>query len=418
MSKTSQFGEDHPLREKVDRLPITAGVYLMKDTQGVVIYVGKAINLRNRVRSYINGGDGRMHVRYLVNELADVEFALTATEREALILEDTLIKKFRPKYNIRLRDDKTYLSIRFNLNDPFPRIELVRRPKQDGARYFGPFSSAASVRRTVDFVNRFFPLRTCEDSDLKGRTRPCLQYQIKRCVAPCVDYVTREQYRDLVDQVVMVLEGKDDDLLGTLKQQMANAAERMDFEHAAMLRDRLKALQAVTSQQQVVSPTQVDRDILGFYRDADEVALAVIPVRQGRMQDNRTFVFSGQVAEDAEILSSFLTQLYDEGDYIPKEILLPFDLEGRDVLEDLLKERAGRKVAVQVPQRGDKTRLIELAEQTASFDVLRGGVLWEARLQTLCAELALTERACKPAAVVAVGFRLDEPGAVEIGLGK
>lgn len=383
------------LRDKVDKLPTTPGVYLMKDPAGVVIYVGKAINLRSRVRTYFNGGDGRLHVRYLMAEIADLDFSLANSEREALILEDTLIKKFKPRYNIRLRDDKTYLSIRFNLPEDFPRIELMRRPKQDGARYFGPYSSATSVRRTVEFISRFFPLRTCEDSELKGRTRPCLQYQIKRCNAPCVGLVSKTDYRQIVDHVVMILEGRDDELLQSLRTAMSQAAEAMDFEKAASYRDRIKALQATTEQQQVVSHAQIDRDILGFHREADEVCFAVIPVRSGRMQDNRTFYFSGQAAEDTELLASFITQLYPDGDFIPREILLPFDLDERKVLEEILKDRSSHKVTLQVPQRGDKTRLIDLAEQTAKA--------------SLAQELDQTRRADKASIELQKALKMPKP---------
>jgi len=355
----------HPLKGKVDRFPTEPGVYLMKGARGVVLYVGKATNLRNRVRSYVHGGDGRPHIRYLMAEVSDIEFSLTANPRDALILEDTLIKKFRPKYNIRLRDDKTYLSLRFDLRQPFPRLEMMRRPRQDGAQYFGPFSSAAGLRRTVDFINRNFPLRTCNDTDFKSRTRPCLQHQIKRCLAPCVGYIDQDAYSDLVAQVVMVLEGKNQDLVVQLLQQMNGAAEILDFEQAAALRDRLQALKAVTAQQQVVSASDVDRDIIGFHREADEVAIAVIPIREGRMQDNRTFVFSGQVAEDGELLETFVAQRYGVGSHLPREILLPMVLTAQEDLEAILRERAGKKVVIRVPRRGDKTRLIDLAGQTA-----------------------------------------------------
>lgn len=378
-------GADIPLKEKVERLPTTAGVYLMKDADGVVIYVGKAVNLRARVRSYFSGGDGRAQVRYLMSEIKDLDFSLVADGQEALILEDTLIKKYRPRYNIKLRDDKTYLSIRFDLRAPFPRIELVRRPRLDGARYFGPFSSAAHVRRTIEFIKRYFPLRTCRNQEFAKRARPCLQHQIKRCLAPCVRYVSEAQYREVVQQVVLVLEGKDHELLRLLEKQMKDAAERMEFEQAAVLRDRLKALETVTTRQQAASHTDVDRDIIGFHREADDVSLAVIPVRQGRMQDNRTFVFEKQVAEDNEILSTFMTQLYGEDDYIPREILLPFDLEERPALEEILKKRAGHRINLLVPQRGDKTRLIALAEQTAH------AVLTQDLDQTRRAERAATE---------------------------
>lgn len=353
------------LHASIERLPTSPGVYLMKDRDGVVIYVGKAINLRQRVKQYFSGHDGRFHVRFLVQEVDTIDFSLASSEREALILEDTLIKKFRPRYNVRLRDDKTYLSIRLDLKHSFPRIELMRRPRQDGARYFGPYSSAATVRQTVELISRFFPLRTCEDSELRGRTRPCLQYQIKRCLAPCVGLIDTESYRRLSQHVVLVLEGKDQELKMVLSEQMQEAAEALDFEEAARLRDRLRGLEALTARQQVVTHQLLDRDVLGFHREGEEVALAVLPIRAGRMQDSRTFYFNQMAAENAEILASFMTQLYAEGELIPKEVLLPFEMDEQPLLEELLRERAGHKISLHAPQRGDKTRLVDLAAQTA-----------------------------------------------------
>lgn len=358
-----------PLKDRAERLPTSPGCYLMKDADGVVIYVGKATNLRARVRSYFGVGDGRHHVRFLMQKVRDIEFALARDEREALLLENTLIKKHRPRYNIRLRDDKTYLSVRFDLKEDWPRLGLVRRPRSDGARYFGPYSSAVAVRQTLELIGQHFPLRTCTDREMANRTRPCIQHQIKRCVAPCVGYVSREDYADLCDQVVMVLDGKDRELAETLQGRMNTAAADLDFERAAFLRDRLKALEAVSARQQVVSHGGEDRDILGFHREGDEVVIVVVPVRRGRMQENQTFHFKDQAGEDPEILSSFLTQLYGDDRFIPTEILIPLDLAERETLEEILTERhpTGRKVRLHLPQRGDKTKLVELAEQTAEM---------------------------------------------------
>ena len=355
-----------PLLRRAGRLPRLPGVYLMKDARGKVIYVGKATNLRARVRSYFSGNDERAQVAYLLAEVADIDFTLASSPREALILEDVLIKKFRPRYNIRLRDDKTYLSIRMDLRAPFPKIELMRRPRDDGARYFGPYTSAASARQTVGFIKRHFPLRSCEDSEFQRRRRPCLEHQIGRCLAPCVGRVSSEDYRAIVDQVVLVLEGKNKTLRRMLEARMRAEAEALAFEQAAILRDRILALDLVTARQEAVVQSRVDGDAVGWVREADDVAIAVVPVRQGRMQDSRSFVFSGVVADDDEVMTSFLVQHYREQGEIPSEISVLERFEQMTTVAEVLAERAGRRVVLSAPVRGRKRRMVDLAMQTAA----------------------------------------------------
>ncbi len=353
------------LRTRAERLPRAPGVYLMKDGQGRVIYVGKASDLRARVRTYFAGGDGRVHVAFLLNEVAEVDFSLTSSAREALILEDVLIKKFRPRYNIRLKDDKTYLSIRIDLRDPFPRLELMRRPPDDGARRFGPFSSAASTRRMVGFIRRHFPLRSCEDAEFRRRRRPCLEHQIGRCLAPCVGRVSREAYREVVDQVILVLEGKRQELRRVLEAEMRRAADALEFEKAAEFRDRLRALELVTARQEAVTDSSADQDAIGYCREGGDLAVAVVPVRKGRMQDSRTFFFEGTVAGDEDALASFLLQYYRDGEEVPAEILLPEGFGQSGDVAAVLGDRAERRVRVATPVRGRKHRLLALADRTA-----------------------------------------------------
>lgn len=359
------------LREKTERLPTSPGCYLMKDQDGVVIYVGKAINLRARVRQYMNLTDGRYSVKFLMQRVVEIDVALARDEREALLLENSLIKKYRPRYNIKLRDDKTYLSARLDTNSAWPRLTLVRRPRPDGARYFGPWTSSGVIRDALELIEHHFPLRTCEDRELNSRTRPCLQYQIKRCLAPCVNYVDTATYQQVVDQVVLVLEGKEKELEERLEADMMARAMAEQYEDAARLRDRIKALQKLTSRQQMVSMGFEDRDILGFHREGDELVMVVVPVRRGKMQDNHTYHFKDMAGEDGELLSSFIGLYYGEDDFVPAEIFCPFEFPEREVMEQILSERSPRKVHLKVPQRGEKTRLVALAQQTAEVFLQR-----------------------------------------------
>jgi excinuclease ABC subunit C len=350
---------------RAERLPTTAGVYLFKNRRGDVIYVGKAVNLKARVRQYLSGSDERPMVPFLVRQAADVEAIATATEKEALLLENTLIKKHQPKFNVKLVDDKNFLHLRIDAREPWPRFTLVRRIGVDGARYFGPFASASRARQTLAFVQKSFPLRTCTDAVLKTRKRPCLLHQMGRCVAPCVDLTTAEDYAAILDDAVLFLEGKRRPLVARLTARMRAQAEAERFEDAARTRDLLRSIEATLERQQVIDPRLGDRDVWGLFREGAAGAVTVMPVRDGAMGEPRITLFDGEIGDDGELLSSWINALYAEGSEIPREILVPVAPADADALGEVLGERRAGAVEVRVPQRGDKVRLVELATENA-----------------------------------------------------
>ncbi len=359
---------DPSLREVLDRIPAEPGVYLMKDKKGRVVYIGKAASLRARVRSYFTrSGDTRAFVSLLGRLLSDVETVVTNNEKEALLLENNLIKKHQPRFNVNLRDDKNYLVLRLDPRLDYPRLEVVRRIGTDGARYFGPYHSATSARETLTVVNRHFKLRTCSDHVMASRRRPCLQYQIKRCDAPCVFPVDKQAYAEQVRDVSLFLEGKDRELVGRLDTRMREAASREEYESAAAIRDQLRSLEKTLEEQRVVSDELRDQDVIGFHREGTAVEIAVLHVRGGKLLGRRTFHFGGQEFPDEEIVSSFVSLYYDLGSYIPDEVLLPLAIEDAAVKAEWLRERRGGKRAVDVlvPQRGPRAKLVELAHKNA-----------------------------------------------------
>jgi excinuclease ABC subunit C len=355
------------LREILDRIPPDPGVYLMKDKKGRIIYIGKALSLRNRVRSYFTrGGDGRAFVALLGRLLGDIETVVTNNEKEALLLENNLIKKHQPRFNVNLRDDKNYLVLRLDPRANYPRLEVVRRIGTDGARYFGPYHSATSCRQTLAVVNRHFKLRTCTDHVLANRKRPCLQYQIKRCDAPCVYPVDRADYNEQVRDVGLFLEGKDSELVARLTGRMKDASSKMEYESAGAIRDQLRSLEATLQEQRVVSEEQRDQDVIGFHREGAAVEIAVLHVRGGKLLGRRTFSFGSQEFPDEEIVSSFVSLYYDLGSYIPDEVLLPLAIEDHATKSEWLRERrGGKKVEVLAPQRGARAKLLVLAQKNA-----------------------------------------------------
>lgn len=350
---------------RLDELPKAPGVYLMKNARGEVLYVGKASNLRSRVGSYFGKeAHDRYQVRFLVSKVASVETVLTDNAKEALLLENTLIKKHRPRYNIDLKDDKSYVSLKLSVRDEFPRIYVTRRIKKDGSLYFGPYSSAWACREVAEFIEAHFKLRTCGDHEFRNRVRPCLQYQIKRCDAPCVGYVDREAYGKVVRQVRLFLEGKSGELKKIVCDLMQGAAEREAYEEAARYRDLLRDIDKTLERQKVVSHRVVTRDVVGLHREGEALSVYLMMVREGSLQENRSFHFKSH-EEDAEVLASFLLQYYAEGRFIPAEILLPAVLPEAASLAEILGERAGRKVELMLPQRGEKSALLKLAGQNA-----------------------------------------------------
>lgn len=361
-------------------LPTLPGVYLMRNAGGEVIYVGKAKDLRARVKTYFLGGDGRAQIEFLLKKVQQLETIVTDTENQAFILERDLITKYKPRYNIRLKDDKAYISIRVDKNQAWPRLEMVRRIEQDGAQYFGPYSFSYELRSLLEIIRRVVPLRTCTDTVFYNRTRPCLEYQIRRCAGPCCLPVERIQYMQWVKQACAILEGRTEGLVKDLTQQMEQASEELRFEDAALIRDRMKALQSAKQNHALVSRSADDRDVFSLYREEALATLSVLRVRLGRISDNVNFSFTDVQVSDEEILEAAITQFYESGREVPPEIILPRQLANQSMLLDALSAKHGARVEITVPQRGIKARLLSLGDLNAqqhfatSFDAASRGM--------------------------------------------
>ena len=358
------------LEEKLKNLPTVPGVYLHKDDAGKIIYVGKAKNLRNRVRSYFQSGRGHdRKTRELVRRIVDLEFIVTDNEVEALVLESNLIKQHKPRYNVLLKDDKQYPHLKLTIAEAFPRVMITRRIQRDGALYFGPFLPASLARRTIDLINRTFQLRTC-DIEIDGKLpRPCLEYHIKRCLGPCVKGLcTSEEYQESVRDVRLFLEGKSKELALEYETRMERAAEEMKYELAARYRDLRKTVLAVSEQQKMAVTSDRDVDIFGYYREGSRLALQLFTMREGKIVGRREFFWEDLAEDDAfdpsAFLSEVLTQYYST-DYVPREVSVPNDFEDRELLEKALTERKGRRVHIRVPKRGEERGRVELAEKNA-----------------------------------------------------
>lgn len=350
----------------ISSVPQSPGCYIMLDEKGRILYVGKAKNLRARVRQYISESDSRYSVKFLMRRVARITFLVTENEKEALLLENSLIKQNKPRYNVHLRDDKTYISLRFDPREEFPRITVVRRFKRDGARYFGPYHDTSAARRTLRQIQRMFALRTCSDHVLYNRTRPCLYYQMKQCVAPCVGYVSRDQYHEVVEQVLLILEGRSPELEKRLVERIQSLAEQLDFEQAAVLRDRLFDLRRTMEKQSAVTLRgEEDRDVFGYYNDGRYTEVQVLFYRGGKMLGGKTFSFERQEMPVEELLGTLVLQYYADAPLIPAEVLLPCALEETEALSEILTDQRGRAVTVHYPQRGDKKSLVELAMRNA-----------------------------------------------------
>lgn len=369
------------------KFPTLPGVYLMQGEKGEILYVGKAKNLRSRLRSYFSAeGDGRAHIRFLMNRVREIETIVTDTEKEALILENTLIKKHRPRYNIQLRDDKTYVSIRLDPREEFPALQVVRKVQRDGALYFGPYSSGSAVRETLKEIYRLFPLRHYPIETCRRRGRPCLFYQIGQCSAPCYGRIDRQGYGELVKGVMALLSGQESEVLTLLRMRMSEAATAMRFEEAATLRDQIRAIEQTVERQKVVEAGGGDQDVVGIHREGGEVEVSVLFIRQGKLIGRRNFTLEWRL-DEAELLSSFLQQFYGREVFVPDQVLLPFPLEDADTLGEWLSERKGRKSAVLAPRRGEKLRLVELAARNAAESFRERGSRREAR-EAVLAEIA------------------------------
>lgn len=354
------------LEEKLRNIPELPGVYLMKDASGTVIYVGKAISLRNRVRSYFQKGHTvSPKVRILAEHIEDIEYIVTSNEVEALILESNLIKQKSPKYNVRLKDDKHYPYLKVT-DEPFPRVTVVRRMEK-GGRIFGPYTDSHAVRTTMRFLRKLFPIRTCS-LDLSGELnyRPCLLYHIGRCGAPCAGLQSEEEYNKLIDEVCLFLEGRHEQLVPTLKEKMEKAAENLEFEKAAKLRDQMHALERMVEKQKVLSSAQEDQDVIGIAGEGAAVCVQVFFIRSGKLVGREHFFLEKTADEELdEVLTAFVQQYYAKATFIPRYVLLPLAIEESTVVESWLGELRGGRVHLHVPQRGERKRLIEMAYENA-----------------------------------------------------
>jgi excinuclease ABC subunit C len=388
------------IRKQLAALPGKPGVYIMRNARGEVIYVGKAARLKDRVRSYFGSAHGMEPKTFaLRQQVDDFEYIVTGNPGEALILEATLIKRHQPFFNIRLKDDKRYPYLKIDVQNPWPRVYITRRIEKDGARYFGPYASAGSVRETLDLVKKLFPWRSCTKEITGKDPRPCLDYYIKRCIAPCTAFCTKEEYDEVVNQVILFLEGKSDDVLKRLRSQMDAASEALEFERAAMVRDQLRAIERTVERQMISSTKKEDVDIFGLARGADDACVQVFFLRGTQMTGRDHFVVEGTQGEtDSAVLGSFLEQYYESAQSIPRLVVVPVEPEDRENIEAMLSQRREARVEVRVPERGDKRQLLELATENAreTLDMLR--VKWladsnktEQALEELREELALPE---------------------------
>ncbi|NUN15838.1 MAG: excinuclease ABC subunit UvrC [Myxococcales bacterium] len=347
-------------------LPRGPGCYIMKDRRGEIVYVGKARDLRARIRSYFGTTtDTRFFVGWLDKVLGAIETIVCANEKEALILENELIKKHQPRFNVQLKDDKNFLHIRIDRAVPYPRIEVVRRRKNDFAYYFGPYDSATAIRSTLRILQRHFYLRTCPDTVFRNRSRPCLEHQIKRCPGPCVLPYPAEKYQEQVHEVTLFLGGRGQELVSNLKTKMRQASDQMEFELAAHYRDQILAIERSLQQQHIALDTEAFIDVIGLYREGPQVTLQIIKIRHGVVTEARTFPLGRMEIPDTEVVSGFVQQVYDQGASIPDEILLPIETDSDSILAEWLTEKRGRRVQLVCPQRGKKVKLVDMANRNA-----------------------------------------------------
>ena len=380
-------------RERMPTVPLLPGCYIFRDGKGGVLYVGKAKLLRNRVRSYF-GRQDRMpwKTRSMVEKAVTVEYIITDTEIEALVLESNLIKHHRPRYNVVLRDDKSFLYLKVTLNEVYPRVMTTRRILDDGAQYYGPYTSAYSLRDTMNLLNRMFPYRSCALNMEKEYDRPCLDFHIKRCAGPCIRAVTQEEYAGIIQQVMRFLEGRPGDVIQNIRVEMREASDALEFERAAVMRDRIRAVERVLERQKITNIRQGDIDVIGFAREQDEACVQVFSIRGGHLLGRENFILEHAAdEEDRDVIRDFLQQFYGRSMQIPQAIFLPVGIRGAELLRMWLRERRGGSVTLSVPKIGEKRRLVELAGNNA-----RQG-LQDHRLRHLDsqqrAQVALTELA-------------------------
>jgi excinuclease ABC subunit C len=387
---------DAQLRAVLRRLPTGPGVYLMKNAAGRVLYVGKADSLRGRVRSYFAArGPEDARIAHMVTEVANVEYIVTDTVSEAYLLESNLIKEHRPRFNIRLRDDKSYPFVKITLGEDFPRIVRTRRLVRDGSRYFGPYASASSVDETLKLLRKIFPFRTCNLDIPEGKRvleRPCLLYYINRCQGPCIQAIEKQPYRQTIGQIVDFLEGKQEPIAAQLRREMNANSEALRYEQAAVSRDKLRAVERTMEQQKMAAFSRAEHDVIGMAREEDEACIQVMQVRNGKLIGREHFIVEGaRDVTDAEVLGSFLQQYYASTDAVPRALLTPLMPTDADELATYLADRRGVRVSITVPERGEKRRLVALASENAVEALARERAEWladTARRDEALAELA------------------------------
>ncbi|MGD9394154.1 MAG: excinuclease ABC subunit UvrC [Dehalococcoidia bacterium] len=353
--------------EQIRGLPTTPGVYLFKDAEGTIIYVGKAASLRHRVGSYFGSGQKLTpKIRRLVSQIADLEHFVTASEQEALILELNLIKQHHPRYNVSLKDDKTFPYLKIDHGEEWPRVHITRTLKANGGRYFGPFASAKSIKQTLKLLKGIFPFRSCTRQITGNDPRPCLEYDIGHCLAPCIGKTDRREYDEVIRQLILFMEGKQEKVVRQLEDSMNKAAERMDFERAARLRDQIQAVEAVVEGQRIAAKTKGEQDVIAFSAERDRAYVQVFFIRNGQLIGRESFVLQGtRYEEPSRIMSSFIQQFYAFAPHIPPLLLLQHPVEDKDTLQPWLSDRRGGTVKIQVPQRGSKKQLVDIVAQNA-----------------------------------------------------
>lgn len=373
------------IEEELKKLPDKPGVYIMKDENGEIIYVGKAISLKKRVRQYFQSSKNNTpKVNAMVKNISEFEYIIVDNEVEALILEANLIKKNRPKYNILLRDDKQYPYIKITTNEKYPRVIKTRRVIKDGAKYFGPYPSVYAVNDTLDIIRNLYPMRSCKKNleKNKGKDRPCLNYHIGRCLAPCQGNVDEGKYMEMIDEIIMFLNGKEDKLISIIEEKMKKASEELDFENAAKYRDQINSLEVILEKQKIVSTTLIDQDIIGMAKGIDDACLQVFFVRGGKIVGREHFILSDvEYDERKDILSSFVKQFYIGTAYIPKEILVEAEFDDMGAVSKWLSNKKGSKVVIKVPKRGEKNALMEMVQQNAIITLKQHGENMKRKLE-------------------------------------
>ena len=363
--------ENFNIQEELKKLPGKPGVYLMHDEKDAIIYVGKAISLKNRVRQYFQSSRNKgAKIEQMVTHISRFEYIVTDSELEALVLECNLIKEHRPKYNTMLMDDKTYPFIKVTVNEPFPRVMMARRMKKDKAKYFGPYTSAGAVKDTIELIRKLYHIRSCNRSLPKdiGKERPCLNYHIHQCHAPCQGYISREEYRKSIDEVVRFLNGNYDPILKELEEKMLDASENLEFEKAIEYRELLASVQKIAQKQKITDTAGDDRDIITMASEGEDAVVQVFFIRGGRLIGRDHFYL--KIAENdtkSEILSSFIKQFYAGTPYIPAELMLPEEIEDQEIIEEWLTTRREHKVRLRIPKKGTKEKLVELAQKNAQM---------------------------------------------------